>query len=278
VNPGPEAFFIDAGPGRPGQRFCLHHRPASAVPRAAVLYVHPFAEEMNKSRRMAALQARRFASEGLAVLQLDMLGCGDSSGEFGDATWDDWIADVLLGLIWLRQRHSAPLWIWGLRAGCLLAAEAASEMQEPVSALFWQPPASGKAILQQFLRLKSVADAIQADSAPPEGNAREQLASGQSVEIAGYEISPALADGLQRSQLKPWSRLPRARWLELSTRTGLEPLPATLGALQLWQQEKVDADLQVLSGPPFWQTQEIVDAPAMVDASVQAMLPAVEAL
>ena len=70
-----------------------------------MLYIHPFAEEMNKSRRMAALQSRALAQAGYAVLQIDLLGCGDSSGDFGDATWQSWVSDVVLGCQWLRSQN-----------------------------------------------------------------------------------------------------------------------------------------------------------------------------
>ncbi len=39
-----------------------------------VVHVHAFAEEMNKSRRMAAMQSRALAAAGFAVLQIDLLG------------------------------------------------------------------------------------------------------------------------------------------------------------------------------------------------------------
>ena len=65
-----EPFFLPVGGG---QRFCLYH-PAAGECRGAVLYVHPFAEEMNRSRRMAALKARELASLGFAVLQPELQG------------------------------------------------------------------------------------------------------------------------------------------------------------------------------------------------------------
>ena len=58
---GLEAFFL---PAEPGTRFALFYPAQQVKPRGGVLYVHPFGEEMNKSRRMAALQARAFAAAG----------------------------------------------------------------------------------------------------------------------------------------------------------------------------------------------------------------------
>ena len=70
------------------RRFAVLHWPAEPrVPLGLVVHAPAFAEEMNKSRRMVALQARALAEDGLAVLLVDPLGCGDSPGDFGDATW-----------------------------------------------------------------------------------------------------------------------------------------------------------------------------------------------
>ena len=84
-----EPFFLRAARG---QRFCLFH-PAAGSCRGAVLYVHPFAEELNRSRRMAGLHAGALAALGDAVLQLDLHGCGGSSGDFAAARWETWQED-----------------------------------------------------------------------------------------------------------------------------------------------------------------------------------------
>jgi len=85
-----DAFFLDTADG---PRFCLFHAPSGEC-RGALVYIHPFAEEMNRSRRMAALQARALAAQGIGVLLLDLHGCGDSAGDFGDASWDGWLRDI----------------------------------------------------------------------------------------------------------------------------------------------------------------------------------------
>lgn len=125
-----------------GQRFCIFHAAAGKA-KGAVLYIHPFAEEMNKARRMAALQSRSLANAGYAVLQVDLLGCGDSSGDFLDATWLAWQEDIALAYHWLRTQTPAPLTLWGLRAGCLLAAQAAVDLEEQANFIFWHPVVCG---------------------------------------------------------------------------------------------------------------------------------------
>ena len=92
AGPHAEPFFFDV---EPGTRFCMYHPPSTHLaPRGAILYVHPFAEELNLSRRMAAQQARAFASLGFAVLQIDLFGCGDSCGDFSAGRWEQWQRDL----------------------------------------------------------------------------------------------------------------------------------------------------------------------------------------
>lgn len=264
-------FLLPAAGRAGGQRLCIHHLPAEGAVRANVFFTHPFAEEMNKSRRMAALAARALAAAGCSVLQLDLLGCGDSSGDFADATWADWLDDIEQGARWLQAQHAAPLWLWGLRAGCLLNLEAAPRLEGPVQHLFWQPPASGKALLQQFLRLKLAGALAEGRSAPAE-DPRQQLDAGRPVEIAGYTLSPPLAQGLERAQLAAPAAPGHSVWLETSTREGSPLLPATQAAVARWREDGHAVQAQAVPGPAFWQTQEIEDAPALVQATVQLLL------
>ncbi len=274
MSDGGQPFFLSAGPARAGQRFCIYHPPKGGAVIGLLVHVHALAEEMNKSRRMVALQARRFAEAGFAVIQIDLLGCGDSSGEFQDATWGDWLDDIELATTWLRARHSAPLWLWGLRAGCLLACAAATRAGEPVGLLFWQPPPSGKQLLQQFLRLKLAGAALDGEPQASREDPRAELAAGRIVIVGGYGLAPALAAGLEAASLAPPALVRQAVWMEISPREDAVLLPATQKALQAWAAVGIEPAAQVVQGPAFWQTLEIEDAPALLDATLAAVQPA----
>ncbi|HEY9550049.1 MAG TPA: hypothetical protein VIR45_11165, partial [Kiloniellaceae bacterium] len=87
-----EALCLD---GPAGPLFAVHHAAAPASRQGlGLVYLPPFAEEMNRSRRMAALQARRLAALGVDDLLLDPFGTGDSAGDFGDARWEIWREDA----------------------------------------------------------------------------------------------------------------------------------------------------------------------------------------
>jgi predicted acyl esterase len=64
------AFFLNTE----GRALFSVFYPAQEVefPKGFILHIPAFAEEMNKSRRMVALQAQAFAKNGYAVLVLDL--------------------------------------------------------------------------------------------------------------------------------------------------------------------------------------------------------------
>lgn len=273
-----EALFLEVNSGPLGHRFAIHHPPLAGSATALVAYVHPFAEEMNKSRRMAALQARALARRGAAVLQMDLLGCGDSAGDLADATWEQWVADVVFACRWLQRRHAAPsgqgqppLWIWGLRAGCLLACDAARQMDSRVDFLFWQPALTGKAVLQQFLRLKIAGEILGGQAKGVTEQLRANLAAGKTVDVAGYMLRSDLCQGMERATLQPPPRPGHAAWLELSMRDSTSFSPVAAAAAAQWAERGWRVHTQVVRGPAFWQTTEIEDAPALLEPGCAAI-------
>ena len=258
-------------PMQSGRRYCVFHAARQEPARGSVLYVHPFAEEMNKSRRMAALQARALADTGYAVLQVDLLGCGDSSGDFADASWEAWVDDIGTASRWLQQRAPAPLWFWGLRAGCLLAAAAARRTDAECRLVFWQPTPSGNVVLQQFLRMKLAGDLLSGRAKGAMQALRNDLTEGRQVDVAGYALSPAIALGLERADLQPPAQATRLEWLELSTLDDAAVSPAATAHRARWEQSGCEVRCKVVKGPAFWQTSEIEEAPDLIRATLAAM-------
>ncbi len=258
-----------------GGRFCLFH-PA-ADPRkeiGAAVYVHPFAEEMNKSRRMAALQARALAGCGISVLQIDLLGCGDSAGDFGDATWPHWIDDVVAAARWVQERTGYEPLVWGLRSGCLVACAALAKLSAIPGLVFWQPVISGKQHLQQFLRLRVAGELMGRAAADRMGTDAllAALRKGTTVDVAGYALSPGVALGLESADLAPQPMCGRVAWLEVSGSDPPELSPAAQMRIAAWQAAGCDVAATAVAGLPFWQTQEIAECAPLVEATVSAVL------
>ena len=104
---------------------------------------------------MVAQQSKVFTENGFSVLQIDLYGCGDSSGDFKNASWEIWKRDVFHAVNWIKHHGPTPIKLWGLRLGCLLALDFVIDTQEPLHEIvLWNPLINGGAFLTQFLRLK----------------------------------------------------------------------------------------------------------------------------
>lgn len=261
-----QPFFLQA---EGGQRFCLFHPPAGGNCRGAFLYVHPFADEMNKSRRMAALQARALAGAGFGVLQLDLHGCGDSSGEFSEARWDIWKADLAAGCRWLSERLGQPVGLWGLRLGALLALDYAHGASHPIARLLlWQPVSSGSIFLTQFLRLLTANAMLAEGASAGTAELRKALLGGQLLEVAGYELAPELALAIDAKDAAPLAplRCP-VDWFDIAASLERPLAPAVERLAGAWRAAGAELHLHRLGGVPFWATQEIEEAPALLAAT-----------
>jgi exosortase A-associated hydrolase 2 len=241
---------------------------ASGAAAGSLLFVHAFAEEMNKSRRMVALAARALAERGFSVLLVDLYGCGDSDGDFGDADWAQWRDDVVdTGRWWRDESGHLPI-LWSMRTGCLLTCEAARDFGAE-RFVFWQPQPSGEQALQQFLRLR-VAQSVGSSSSPrvTTQTLRASLARGETLEVAGYALSPGVALGLDAARLALPPHATRAAWIEIvaDAATGARPVAQT--RIDDWRAARLDATLRSIEGPAFWQTQEIAESQALVGATV----------
>lgn len=268
----PSAFFLAVDPGK---RFCIHHAPANPhEPVGSVVYVHPFGEEMNKARRMAALQSRRLSAEGFSVLQIDLHGCGDSSGDFADARWQSWASDVKAAVHWLRGRGDAPVTLWGLRLGALLAVDIARDPAMEIDRLLlWQPVVNGAQFLSQFLRLRLAGEMLASGAATTAiHELQSALARGDSLEIAGYELHPELASAIEH--LNPAAMVPAVKhvnWIDVAADAALPMRPASCRVLDAWRNRGVATSAVSVVGEPFWSTIEIAECEALLTTTTQAM-------
>ncbi|MES2103891.1 MAG: hydrolase 2, exosortase A system-associated [Pseudomonadota bacterium] len=264
------AFFLDT---ELGQRFCLFHPSDTGVEcKGAIIYVHPFAGEMNKSRRMAALQSRALAASGYAVLQIDLYGCGDSAGDFRDARWDIWKDDLHRAQHWLMMRSEAPISVWGMRLGALLALDFARDARADIEKIvLWQPVFNGSQYLNQFFRLLLANDMIAGAEQKSGGTQgiRQALLAGEKVEIAGYEIAAELVAAIDGLDADAWT--PPASpvyWLENVSQASPALPPARKKIADAWMQKGASLWVDLASGPAFWTTQETVDAPEWISTTV----------
>lgn len=255
-------------PGSAGELFTLYAGPASGVPVGGILYLQPYGEEMHKSRRMAALQARRFAAAGWVVLQYDHYGCGDSAGDAGDGHWDIWLEDAARMLDAVHSRCTGPVLLWGLRLGASMAAILSTRRSDVHGLLLWQPIINGERYLNHLLRLKLASEMLARNPTAETTQAlRDRLARGDAVEVAGNLLNPLLARAMDEIRLSAVRPLAPVALMEVGMRPGDEPSPPVQQLLRSWGGHPA-ATGRVIHCAEFWHTQEIEVCPHLLETSL----------
>jgi exosortase A-associated hydrolase 2 len=275
--PSPEAFFI---PSPEGDLFALYFQPDNGLEEAgspakkAILFIPPFAEEMNKARRMVALQARAFCQQGYAVLLLDLFGTGDSQGDFSEAKWSTWLANIETAYHWLRDKGIEDVSLWGLRVGVLLAMDFLQ--QHPLikidQLIGWQPVLKGELFGAQFLRLR-IASAMMDKNAPKEkvADLKARLEAGETIEVAGYSLHPDLMLPLMALEAGQFdlANVAQCHVFEMIAAETQAASVSTRRWVNTMPEMKITLDLVV--GSNFWSTQEIVEVPELIEATVNRL-------
>ena len=263
----PRPFFL---PSQPTSLFAVYYPALTA--RGSWLFVPPFGEEMNKSRRMVARQSRLFAKAGWNVLVVDLFACGDSDGDFEDARWALWRQNLVDAWHWLAAQSTGPTGLWGLRLGGTMAVMVAEqEKLQPDKVLLWQPVIKGSNYLTQFLRLRTAASMLgsEGDKETPK-LLRAKLDVGESLEIAGYSLNPSLAESIDTWDLGAMAPPADAVcWYELAVSADKPFSLPSQSVIQTWQQQGCRVQCRMLAGDSFWTTTEISESPALLQASVE---------
>ncbi|MDG1945212.1 MAG: hydrolase 2, exosortase A system-associated [Halioglobus sp.] len=258
-------MFLD---GENGRIFALHFCPEMDSIKAHIVFLPPFAEEMNRCRHLAADQARRFASMGFSCLIIDPFGTGDSEGELAQSSWRGWHADAMTGVQWCQQQRHLPVILWGLRLGAMLALDLAAKRTGQFSSLLlWQPVTNGKTFLTQILRARIAF--LSGMEMPPEttGEMRSRLEDGENVEVAGYVLGGTLAkdiDNLSASGLTGLSGA-NIHWLQQASASAERPSSGVQKVVDQLISQDNKVDVTLFHSPQIWQLSERADCRQLLD-------------
>ncbi len=272
-----KAEFI-AGPR--GDLFILYLPPVPGAPdHGDLIFVPPFAEEMNRSRAVVLAQARALGQAGMGVLVLDLYGTGDSDGGFADARWETWREDIRAAAAWLRERGRDRIGLWGLRLGGLLALDTLYDDPHGFrQVVLWEPVVSGKAYMDQFLRI-GVAQGIESGGRSVSlDEMRLKLSRTEPVEVAGYVISRILTHAIDRSDLIELAealRIP-VTWIDCAPPSP-ERRALVEDAGRACAANAASLDYLTVRSPPFWAVLNGTADPQLAAATVDAVVSRHEA-
>lgn len=159
-----------------------------------IIVVPPFAEEMNRSRRLLSVLSKSIANENKRLVLPDLYGTGDSSGCFSDAGWDIWINDIIAVTEHVARMPHSTISFLALRAGCLLLDEVVKKLTITIDRLCLVAPVyKGRQVIHSMLRSRVAADRFAGRIAVSSDQLWLQLEQGYCVESSGYLIPPDIA-------------------------------------------------------------------------------------
>lgn len=256
-----------------GRILVVLHRAADSD--RCAIFVPPFAEEMNKCRSQITATAHSLVANGYSALVVDLFGTGDSEGDFSDASWSCWTQDVASAVNWATDNGLLVDALVATRLGCSLAAEGFAKADLRVSkTVFWQPVESGEQHMSQFLRYGVAASMMKPKSRETVEDFRRRLREGETLEIAGYPLSPLLWAELEQVRLTddlgPF--LGELKILEVVRSTG-KGLPTACERIKSAAIEcGLPAKSLQLRGDPYWASTEVVVNAELCRATVQSIV------
>ncbi len=230
--------------------------PAAAGARAAITLLPPLVEERKASQRAMVDGSRHLAASAAAVvLQLDYRGTGNSSGDLSDFSVADWLYDIVVATTWL-QRHfpELPPLLWGLRAGALLALQAATATTAGV--ILWEP-VDGEQHLAQLLQRHMVNQMLAYGRAvESRKNLQREWQEGRSVDLDGYQFGANHYADIAKLELIPTT----CPTLLLTSSPDTRVADLLAPKLQQYEQEQIRL-------APFWNSVGHVETLALAEAT-----------
>lgn len=223
-------------PPAPSFDFRLVDTPAGSLPcivrgpsdGAQVLVVPPLFEEMNRTRTLLAGVGRRLTQRGIGSWLPDLPGSGDHELPLTAVRLATWRSSVDALAQVIAATNGSTVHLFAIRGGALLAGSAAA------TRYLLAPVESGERLLRELMRARLSAD--QERGRPSGMAALEARLKQETVELAGYPITPALAADLRSATLLD---APRTRRVALDGGSGD----------------------RLFDGPPLWRQAEPVAAP-----------------
>ncbi len=257
--------------GRNHKIFLAHYFPkacTSVDEHRVVILVPPFAEEMNRSKRMFVLCAQKLSEIGLNVICFDYAGTGDSEGEWGDFSYADWYQNFLDVYNYSQTKGFQSVDIISLRFGSLLSADAiVNECIAINNCIFWDPVEKGESFIRQLIRTKIAAEMSLAENKSEKYNYLNELDQHGYIEIAGYKLTEELIESIKSLKLSDYleelTKMSVVHWMQLGLNLA-KPRCLNENILQTLSFKSVE-DIR------FWMQQEVTISQDLIDETCRIL-------
>ena len=233
--------------------FGVVHQPVGTPSGAAWVFCHPFAEEKLWAQRVYVSFARTLAARGAWVLRFDMMGNGDSEGQFSAASVDTMLSDIDCAIRYLEgvSGISVSIGLLGLRLGATLAALAAERSQKVGTLVLWEPIVDGARYMQEMLRSNLTTQSVIYKEIRHNREALvRMMRDGATVNIDGYELAYPCYEQATAINLKEGRKQFAGPCLIVQVGKNGQPVHPDFKALQ---ETYPAGNLQSAVEEPFWK-------------------------
>jgi len=248
------------------------HEAAGQPAVGALVFVHAFAEEKKCAHRPFVEAARAVAQSGRHALRFDLRGCGDSEGDFAEATTAQWRADVECALAWAAaELRGCPLGLLGLQLGAAWAAQIAETRSDLSCLVLWEPVVEGHRYVSLNLRRSELRKKLTAHEGGEVARATP-VAAGEApvpgdapggTDFDGYLVTDRLRDEIAAVDLTgPKAYAGPTLILNLTGRDRLSR------QMQQFAATYPHATALAVRQEPIWATVGLVDPTPTVEATV----------
>ncbi|MDW3095259.1 MAG: hypothetical protein R8G33_06290 [Gammaproteobacteria bacterium] len=230
----------------------------------------PFAEEMNRSKRMYVLCARLLADAGIHSICFDFAGTGDSSGEWGEFNYDAW-KNNLLDIYKLSEKFASKISLVCLRDSALISLNLIEQSDIQINkCVLWDPVDNGEALVRQLIRMK-IAAAMAGDLKKiTTKEVLEEIEGSGFLEVGGYHISSELLNTIKSKNINDYIQavlsLTDLHWMTTgkSINGTKTQLPICLSKSKLDEHLLAKLSLHAVNDVKFWMQQEVTISPILL--------------
>ncbi len=231
------------------------HEADAGMTDEAVVVCPPFGDERKSAWRALTHLARILASGGYPVVQFDYWGCGESAGDFLDASLSTRLRDISAAADYLRRTTGADrLGLLGLRLGATLATRVAAERTDCTTMVLLEPIVEIAKYFDRMMQRKKIRQMITA------GKAQGGETGTDIVDLDGYAMRRATLEELQQLRFGAGKTGCERRTLlvQISFNETLRSNVEQASGI-LRDQEGREPQVEKLVMPPFWSRVDVTD-------------------
>jgi len=223
---------------------------------------------------MYVLCARLLADSGIHAICFDYSGTGDSSGEWGEFSYSDWVSD-LNDVYQHCFKAGKSISFVALRFGALLLADAVTSSGLKVDrCVFWDPVETGEMLTRQLIRMKIAAAMADTSKKLTTQEIKDSIRNNGYLESGGYHISESLLDSINSKKITTSMgsllALTHIDWMTLGKFKDVENkwLANSFTASELAEKDVHNKlSMYPVNDVKFWMQQEVTISPALLRAT-----------